>query len=202
MTHDHASDVGIASAAIVGLVVNSIAGHAIAVATAIPHEAVGPLTTVLIACVLKLVDHGIKRREARDAADHAERVARASVPSGPPRVLVVEDEEAQQVSAAQAAESVGCAIERATTARETFRALARDRGIRIVLLDLYLPDGGPVSAFAADVRAAAPPACAIVVVSGDAANGPRVAAMIGARFVLKPAGADVLIDVMRESLAS
>jgi hypothetical protein len=43
---------------------------------------------------------------------------------------------------------------------------------------------------------------ALAVVSGDAANGPRVAAKIGARFVLKPAGADVLIDVMRESLAS
>ena len=67
---------------------------------------------------------------------------------------------------AQAAEAVGCAIERASTARETFRALARDRGIRLVLLDLYLPDGGPVSAFAADVRAASPQGCVIVVVSG------------------------------------
>ena len=202
MTHDHASDVGIASAAIAGLLVDQLAGHAIAVATAIPHEAVGPLTTVLVACTLKLVDFGIARRKAREDAEHAAKVARASIPDGPERVLVIEDDEAQQVSAAQAAESVGCAIERATTARETFRALARDRGIRLVLLDLHLPDGGPVSAFAADVRAAAPPACVIVVVSGDDKNGPRVAAKIGARFVLKPAGADVLIDVMRESLAS
>ena len=34
MTHDHARDVGIASAAIAGLLVDQLAGHAIAVATA------------------------------------------------------------------------------------------------------------------------------------------------------------------------
>lgn len=199
MTHDHASDVAILGSAFVGLVVDRVAGSAISVATTIPHDAIAPLTTAVVALTLKLVDHVIKTREARDAADHAERVARASVPSGPPRVLVVEDDEVQHISAAQAAEAVGCAIERASTARETFRALARDRGIRLVLLDLYLPDGGPVSAFAADVRAASPQGCVIVVVSGHE-SGADIAAKIGARFLLKPAGADVLTDVMREAL--
>lgn len=199
MTHDHTSDLGIAAATILGLVVGPVIGPAVHVATAIPAAAVGPLATLVVGGVLKLVDYGIRRREARDAADHAERVARASVPSGPPRVLVVEDDEVQHISVAQAAEAVGCAIERASTARETFRALARDRGIRLVLLDLYLPDGGPVSAFAADVRAASPQGCVIVVVSGHE-SGADIAAKIGARFLLKPAGADVLTDVMREAL--
>lgn len=199
MTHDHASDVAILGSAFVGLVVDRVAGSAISVATTIPHDAIAPLTTAVVALTLKLVDHVIKTREARAAAEHAERVARASAPPGPPRVLVVEDDEVQHISVAQAAEAVGCAIERASTARETFRALARDRGIRLVLLDLYLPDGGPVSAFAADVRAASPQGCVIVVVSGHE-SGADIAAKIGARFLLKPAGADVLTDVMREAL--
>ena len=197
--NDHHSDIGIAFATITGLVVNSIAGAPIALATSIPHEAVGPLTTVLVACVLKLVDHGIKRREARAAADDAERIARASVPSGPPRALVIDDDETAHLIAVHAAEAIGCTVEHASTARAALGALARDRGIRLVLLDLRLPDSGPSLAWAREIRAAAHPDARVIVVSGvDGASD--AAKAIGATCLLKPHSIDTLAGAMRAAL--
>ncbi len=198
--NDHHSDLGIAFAALTGLFVNSVAGHAIAVATAIPHEAVGPLTTVLVACALKLVDFGLARRRAREDADHAERVARASVPSGPVRILAIEDEEGGQLVVAHAAEQIGAAVEHATTVRAALVALARDRGLRLVVLDLGLPGAGSSSTWAREVRDAAPPDARILVVSGRD-EAAEVAAKIGAACLLKPHSIDTLADAMRAAIA-
>ena len=76
MTHDHASDVAILGSAFVGLVVDRVAGSAISVATTIPHDAIAPLTTAVVALTLKIVDHVIKTREARAAAAHTFYAAR------------------------------------------------------------------------------------------------------------------------------
>ena len=200
MTHDHASDAGIAFAALTGLVVDSVAGHAIAVATAIPHEAVGPLTTVLVACALKLVDFGLARRKAREDAQHAAEIARASIPDGPTRILVIEDEEGGQLVAAHAAEQIGAAVEHATTVRAALVALARDRGLRLVVLDLGLPGAGAPSTWAREVRDAAPPCAQILVVSGRD-EAAEVAARIGATCLMKPHSIDTLADAMRAALA-
>lgn len=200
MTHDHASDFGIAFAALTGLFVNSVAGHAIAVATAIPHEAVGPLTTVLVACTLKLVDFGLARRRAREDADHAERVARASVPSGPVRILAIEDEEGGQLVVAHAAEQIGAAVEHATSVRAALVALGRDRGLRLIVLDLGIPGAGNALAWAREVRAAAPPDARILVVSGRD-EAAEVAAKIGAACLLKPHSIDTIADAMRAAIA-
>lgn len=200
MTHDHASDMGIAGAAIAGLVVDSVAGHAIAVATAIPHEAVGPLTTVLVACTLKLFDFGLARRKAREDAQRAAEVARASVPSGPTRILAIEDEEGGQLVVAHAAEQIGAAVEHATTVRAALVAMGRDRGIGLIVLDLGIPGAGSPLAWAREVRAAAPPGARILVVSGrdEAAD---VAEKIGASCLLKPHSIDTLADAMRAAIA-
>ena len=200
MTHDHASDMGIAFAALSGLFVNSVAGHAIAVATALPHEAVGPLTTVLVACTLKLVDFGLARRKAREDAQHAAEVARASIPDGPTRILVIEDEEGGQLVAAHAAEQIGAAVEHATTVRAALVALARDRGLRLVVLDLGLPGAGAPSTWAREVRDAAPPCAQILVVSGRD-EAAEVAEKIGASCLLKPHSIDTLADAMRAAIA-
>ncbi len=200
MTHDHASDMGIAGAAIAGLFVDSVAGHAIAVATAIPHEAVGPLTTVLVACTLKLFDFGLARRKAREDAQHAAEVARASIPDGPTRILVIEDEEGGQLVAAHAAEQIGAAVEHATTVRAALVALARDRGLRLVVLDLGLPGAGAPNTWAREVRDAAPPGAQILVVSGRDEVA-EVAARIGATCLTKPHSIDTLADAMRAALA-
>lgn len=200
MTHDHHSDMGIALATIAGLVTDRVAGHALAVATAIPHEAVGPLTTLLLACVLKLVDFGLARRRAREDADHAERVARASVPSGPTRILAIEDEEGGQIVVAHAAEQIGAAVEHATTVRAALVALGRDRGLRLVVLDLGIPGAGNPLAWASEVRAAAPPDARILVVSGRD-EAAEVAAKIGATCLLKPHSIDTLADAMRAATA-
>lgn len=201
MTHDHTSDLGIAAATILGLVVGPVIGPAVHVATAIPAAAVGPLATLVVGGVLKLVDYGIRRREARDAADHAERVARASVPSGPPRVVVAEDEESGQLVVDHAAEVIGAAVVHARNAKDTFLALARDRGVRLVVLDLGIPGAGPPTVFARDVRAAAPPDAQILIVSGRE-EAARVAETIGAAVLLKPMSIDTLADAMRAALPS
>lgn len=200
MTHDHAADIGVSIAIVSGLVTERVAGHALALATALPHDAIGPITTVLVGITLRLVDGALKRREARAAADDAERIALASVPSGPPRALVVDDDETAHMIAAHAAEQVGCTVEHASTARACLGALARDRGIRLVLLDLRLPDSGPSLAWAREVRASAHPDARIVVVSGiDGAA--RTAEAIGATCLMKPHSIDTLADAMRAALA-
>lgn len=132
---------------------------------------------------------------------HAARWTPAPIaPAGPPRVLVVEDEETGQMVAAHAAESVGLVVEHAFTARAALSALARDRGIALVLLDLRLPDSGQPMAFAREIRAAAPPGVRIVVLSAiDAA--PKVAEAIGATCLMKPASPDIIADAMRAALA-
>ncbi len=201
MTHDHAADVGVAVAVVSGLVTDRLAGHAIALATAIPHDAVGPLVTVLVGATLRLVDSALRRREARAAADDAERIARASVPAGPPRALVVDDDETAHLIAAHAAEAIGCTVEHASTARAALGALARDRGIRLVLLDLRLPDSGPSLAWAREIRAAAHPDARVIVVSGVDGAG-DAAASIGAAVLLKPHSIDTLADAMRAALST
>ncbi len=199
MTHDHAADIGVSLAIVTGLVVERVAGHALALATAIPHEAIGPVTTVLVGLTLRIVDGALKRREVRAAADDAERIARASVPSGPPRALVIDDDETAHLIAVHAAEAIGCTVEHASSARAALGALARDRGIRLVLLDLRLPDSGPALAWAREIRAAAHPDARIVVVSGvDGASD--AAKAIGATCLLKPHSIDTLADAMRAAL--
>lgn len=197
--NDHHSDLGIAFATITGLVTDRIAGHALAVATAIPHDAVGPITTVLVACTLKLVDYHLSRRKARSDAEHAAEVARASVPSGPTRILAIEDEEGGQLVVAHAAEQIGAAVEHATTVRAALVALGRDRGLQLVVLDLGIPGAGNPLAWAREVRAAAPPAARILVVSGRDETA-EVAAAIGATCLLKPHSIDTLADAMRAAL--
>jgi len=197
--NDHHSDLGIAFATITGLVTDRIAGHALAVATAIPHDAVGPITTVLVACTLKLVDYHLSRRKARSDAEHAAEVARASFPSGPTRILAIEDEEGGQLVVAHAAEQIGAAVEHATTVRAALVALGRDRGLQLVVLDLGIPGAGNPLAWAREVRAAAPPAARILVVSGRD-EAAEVAAAIGATCLLKPHSIDTLADAMRAAL--
>ena len=201
MTHDRASDLAILGSAFVGLVVDRVAGSAISVATTIPHDAIAPLTTAVVALTLKIVDHVIKTREARAAAEHAERVARASAPPGPPRVVVAEDEESGQLVVDHAAEVIGAAVVHARNAKDTFLALARDRGVRLVVLDLCIPGAGPPTVFARDVRAAAPPDAQILIVSGRE-EAARVAETIGAAVLLKPVSIDTLADAMRAALPS
>ena len=133
---------------------------------------------------------------------HAARWTPAPIPpAGPPRVLVVEDDEGGQLIAAHAAEAIGAAVEHATTVRAALVALARDRGMRLVVLDLGLQGAGSSSTWAREVRDAAPPGARILVVSGrDDAS--RVAESIGAAVLLKPHSIDTLADAMRAALTS
>lgn len=132
---------------------------------------------------------------------HAQRWTPAPLaPAGPPRILVIEDEEGGQLVVAHAAEQIGAAVEHATTVRAALVALARDRGLRLVVLDLGLPGAGAPSTWAREVRAAAPPGARILVVSGRD-EAAEVAAAIGASCLLKPHSIDTLADAMRAAIA-
>jgi len=192
----HHPDVA-ALATIVGLIAGPVVGPSVHVATGISEKVIGAMITLVVGGVMKLVESRLRRREAREAADHAERVARASVPTGPPRMLAIDDDRAQHVVAAHVGEILGYAVEHATTAVGALDHLAADRGVSVILLDLLMPDGGPARVWARAVRAAAPPTCVIVVVSGDDRPEARATAeAIGAPFALKPANADQLADLI------
>lgn len=131
---------------------------------------------------------------------HAQRWTPAPIaPAGPPRVLVVEDEETGQLIAAHAAEQLGAAVENASTVRAALVALARDRGLRLVVLDLGLPGAGSALTWAREVRDAAPPGARILIVSGlDDAEA--AAEAIGAACLKKPCSIDTLADAMRAAM--
>ena len=174
-------------------------GHAHA--RGVVHRDVKPANLLLAAPDQPvLVDFGLARRRAREDADHAERVARASVPSGPVRILAIEDEEGGQLVVAHAAEQIGAAVEHATSVRAALVALGRDRGLRLIVLDLGIPGAGNALAWAREVRAAAPPDARILVVSGRD-EAAEVAAKIGAACLLKPHSIDTIADAMRAAIA-
>ena len=130
---------------------------------------------------------------------HAQRWTPAPItPPGPRRVLVVDDEHTLHDLASLLPD---VATEHARPAYETLRALARDRGISVVLLDLGLPDVRSIEGFARDVRAAAPPGCVVIVTSGRN-DAPGIARAINARCLMKPFSLDELTAACAPTVAA
>lgn len=191
------SDAAILGSTALGLLL----GPAADVVAGVPAVIAGPVVTLLAGVILKIVDHWIRRREQRDATAAAAVIAAASAPTGPPRVLVVDDEDSSHLVAAHAAEIAGATLVHASTARAALVALSRDRGVRLVLLDLRLPDSGPARAFAQEIRDAAPAGARVIVLSGvDSAE--ETARLIGAECLTKPISSDTLAAAMRTALAA
>ena len=181
-------------------------GATVLLGLTLPH--VGPEYIAIAGAVASLftIAANIGARYLSPIADamgkaHAARWTPAPVAPGPERILVIEDDEGGQIIAAHAAEAIGAAVEHATTVRAALVALARDRGLRLVVLDLGLQGAGSSSTWAREVRDAAPPGARVLVVSGrDDAS--RVAETIGAAVLLKPVSIDTLADAMRAALPS
>lgn len=185
--NEDAANAAIALSTVLGLVAN-FSFH-------IPGGVAGPLTTLATALVLKLFDSWLRRVESKKAArDSAEAVVAAS----PSQVLVVDDEDVMHTLATKLE---GVATIHAWSRADTFMKLAKHKHIKIILLDLKLPDVRDIQTFAKEVRDVAGAEMKIIVTSG-VEKAPFIAKNIKAICMIKPIQLDQLAKAISDALSS
>jgi two-component system, response regulator PdtaR len=121
------------------------------------------------------------------------------VNTGPPTVLVVEDEALILVLIAEELRDAGFSVLEAPNAAEALRLLEAHASIRLIFTDIDMPGSMDGLRLCALVRERWPPV-RIIVTSGKRVLDP-IALPSGSEFVLKPYAPNGVVETVRSMLA-
>jgi CheY-like chemotaxis protein len=120
----------------------------------------------------------------------------------PERILVVEDDPELQRDLRSLLEGEGYAVDSALNGREALTVLSSGRPPDAILLDLMMPVMNGYE-FLAEVRSGTASAKAIPTVLLSAApDSVKTSVQLGLRLVQKPFDIDVLLDTLRDAIAT